>query len=75
MCIRDRSQACPAVRSATRTDSAWRLEVSDAHTAVAEIVSLAEERGLRILEIATVAPTLEDAFMTIIGNSAGETGP
>ncbi len=69
------SQACPAVRSATRTDSAWRLEVSDAHTAVAEIVSLAEERGLRILEIATVAPTLEDAFMTIIGNSAGETGP
>ncbi len=68
------SRACPAVRSATRVESAWRLEVTGIHAAVGQLTAFAETRGLEVLEIATVTPTLEDAFMTIIGRGAGETG-
>jgi ABC-2 type transport system ATP-binding protein len=65
-------RACPAVRSAARTEGAWRLEAASAHAAAAQIIAFAEARGLEVLEIATVGPTLEDAFMTIVGGDGGE---
>jgi len=67
-------QACPGVRSAVRVEGAWRLEATNAHAAVAQVIAFAEARGLEVLEIATVSPTLEDAFMTIIGDGGREAG-
>ena len=63
---------CPAVKEASLVGRAWRLEVTDTHTAVAEITAFAGRRGVRILEISSAAASLEDAFMTIIERGAGE---
>lgn len=67
-------QACPAVSSAVRAEGAWRLEVTQAHAAVAQVIAFSEKQGVQVLEIATVTPTLEEAFMAIIGDGAREAG-
>ena len=59
-------EACPAIHSASLVDGTWRLEVSDPHAAVTQIVSFAEKYGVRVLEIGTATASLEDAFMTIL---------
>lgn len=59
-------EACPAVHSASSVDRTWRFETSDTHAAVAQIVSFADQQGLRVLEIQTATTSLEDAFMTIL---------
>jgi len=70
-------EACPAILSATETDGAWRLEVGNTHEAVRQLMLLAEKQGFRVLEIDTVTPSLEDAFMTILeaNSRERETGP
>jgi ABC-2 type transport system ATP-binding protein len=68
-------EACPAIHSASLVDGTWRLEVTDPHAAVAQIVSFAEKHGLRVLEIETATASLEDAFMEILkDNVAGGKG-
>jgi len=64
--------ACPAVESAAFADGSWRLEVSETHPAVAQLVAFAEQQGLHILQINTPVPTLEDAFMTILADNAAQ---
>lgn len=59
-------EACPAVHSASSTEGTWRLEASDSHAALIQIISVAEQQGLRVLEIGTSTTSLEDAFMTIL---------
>jgi len=59
-------EACPSVRSACMVDGTWHLEITDPHAAVAQILSFAEKRGDRVLEIGTTTASLEDAFMTIL---------
>lgn len=59
-------EACPAVHSASMVDGTWRLEITDPHAAVAQILSFADQRGLRVVEIGTTTASLEDAFMTIL---------
>ena len=59
-------EACPAVHSASSTEGTWRLEASDSHAALTQIISFAEQQGLRVLEIGTSTTSLEDAFMTIL---------
>ncbi len=59
-------EACPAVHSASSTEGTWRLEANDSHAALTQIVSFAEQQGLRLLEIGTSTTSLEDAFMTIL---------
>lgn len=59
-------EACPAVHSVSSIEGTWRLEVTDPHAAVAQILSFAEEQGVRVLEIGTATASLEDAFMTIL---------
>jgi ABC-2 type transport system ATP-binding protein len=58
--------ACPAVVSAEPADGTWRLEVKDTHAALSQLLSFAEREDMRILEIASAPPGLEDAFMTIL---------
>jgi ABC-2 type transport system ATP-binding protein len=68
-------KACGAVQSATVIDGTWRLEVSDAHEAIAQVLAFAGKEGLRVVELATATPTLEDAFMTILTDeSRGKKG-
>ncbi len=64
-------KGCPAVRSVCPVDGAWRLEVTDTHAAVAQLVSFAEKEGLRVSEIGTITPTLEDAFVAILEGHSG----
>ena len=59
-------KACPAIESATVVEGKWRLKTGDVHKAVAQITALADARGLRVLEINSETPSLEDAFMTIL---------
>jgi len=62
--------ACPAVRTATHADGAWRLEASDTHAALAQIVRFAEGQGVRVVEISSAGATLEEAFMAILQDSS-----
>lgn len=68
-------RACPAVQSAARIDGAWRLEVSDIHSALQQLLSFAEREGVHLLEIATAPPSLEDAFLTLLGDSQAAAEP
>jgi len=65
-------EACPAIHSTTEADGAWRLEVDNTHEAVSQLMLLAEKQGFRVLEIDTVTPSLEDAFMTILETNKRE---
>ena len=58
--------ACPSVRSISRVNGAWRLEVVDTHTAVGQLLSFAEDQGLRVLEIGSEIASFEEVFMTIL---------
>jgi ABC-2 type transport system ATP-binding protein len=70
-------EACPAIRSMTVADDGWRLDVTSTHEAVGQLMRLADKEGFRILEIDTITPSLEDAFMTILeaGTNEREAGP
>ena len=65
-------EACPAIYSTTEADGAWRLEVDNTHEAVSQLMLLAEKRGFRVLEIDTITPSLEDAFMKILETNKRE---
>jgi len=65
-------EACPAIHSTTEEDGAWRLEVDNTHEAVSQLILLAEKQGFRVLEIDTVTPSLEDAFMRILETNKRE---
>ena len=57
---------CPAIQAAAVEEGRWRIEVTDTHAALAQLLSFAEKQGVRVLEIGTATPSLEDAFMTIL---------
>lgn len=65
-------EACPAIHSASSAEGTWHLEVTDTHAAVAQIVSFAEQQGVRVSEIGTATTSLEDAFVTILKDSGEE---
>jgi ABC-2 type transport system ATP-binding protein len=58
---------CPAVQAASQAEGHWRLEVADRHAALAQLLALAERRGVVIEELLAGAPSLEDAFVSILG--------
>lgn len=59
-------EACSAVHSASSMDGAWRLEATDVHAAVSQLVAFAENHGVRIVDIGTATPSFEDIFMSIL---------
>ena len=65
------SNACPAVRLLSQVNGAWQLGMTDVHTAVAQLVSFAERRTVRIEELSSAGASLEDAFVTILEDAAG----
>jgi len=66
-------RACPAVLKASPQNGAWRFEVSEAHTALEQLVAFARVEGVHISEINTVTASLEDAFMTFFEGGGSKT--
>jgi ABC-2 type transport system ATP-binding protein len=64
------TSACPAVRSAKLQDGSWRLDVSDLHEALGQLVAFCQQEGLRVEEVGTREPTLEDAFVSLLAGPA-----
>jgi len=60
--------ACPAVKKAGLENGHLRLEVSGTHEALTQLVSFAQSQGIRIMEIATITPSLEEAFLTLVSD-------
>jgi len=60
----------PAVSMAKKRGDKVRLYTGDLSKVVQEVSKFAEERGLRIVSINTLAPTLEDAFVKLTGLSS-----
>ncbi|MDX1814421.1 MAG: ABC transporter ATP-binding protein [Thermodesulfobacteriota bacterium] len=70
--------ACPAVKSAKPQDGLWRLDVSDLHDALGQLVAFCRQRGCRIEDVGAREPTLEDAFVSLLTGAArpdGRNGP
>jgi len=65
---------CPAILSVSVKGKTLVLDVSDTHLAVAQLVSFAEQEGVRILQMASALPSLEDAFVSILEQHDDETG-
>jgi len=62
--------ACPAIRSAKLQDGYWRLDVADLHEALGQVVAFCRREGLRVDEVGTREPTLEDAFVSLLTENA-----
>ena len=58
--------ACPAIQSAKLQDGSWRLDVADLHEALGQVVAFCRREGLRVVEVGTKEPTLEDAFVSLL---------
>jgi ABC-2 type transport system ATP-binding protein len=66
-------RACPAILQALPRNGAWRLEVTEAHAALEQLVAFARGEGVHISEINTVTASLEDAFMTFFEEGGSRT--
>jgi len=62
--------ACPAVRAVSPAQGGWRLEVTDAHAALAELVAFADRQGVRIEAVEAAGASLEEAFLSILDGAA-----
>jgi ABC-2 type transport system ATP-binding protein len=66
-------QACPAILAVAPHNGAWRLEVADTHTALAQLLAFCDTAGLRLEALTATGASLEDAFMEILQDNL--TGP
>lgn len=62
--------ACPAIHSARFQDGSWHLDVVDLHDALDQLMAFSRREGLRVDEVGTREPTLEDAFVSILTENA-----
>lgn len=65
--------ACPAIKKAAPKNDHLHLEILNVHDALEQLTLFAKSQGLGLLEISTLTPSLEDAFMTLVssGQKAG----
>jgi len=49
----------------------WRLYTEDPSSLIPQIIHFCEDRGLRVLHLATLGPSLEDVFLEITGQEIG----
>ncbi len=60
------SASCPAIVSVSQKGQTLLLDVNGTHSATAQLISFAEQNGVRVLHISSAPPSLEDAFVTIL---------
>ena len=64
------SAACPAVRTVEFQDGSWRLDVSDLHEALSQLVTFCQGQRVRVEDVGAREPTLEDAFVSLLSKTA-----
>ncbi|HDQ07996.1 MAG TPA: ATP-binding cassette domain-containing protein [Methanoculleus sp.] len=57
----------PGIAGAGRTGDKWQITTEDADAAIRSVVALSRERGVRIVTLQTLAPSLDDAFLRLTG--------
>ncbi|MBL8983173.1 MAG: ABC transporter ATP-binding protein [Gemmatimonadetes bacterium] len=65
-------EALPGVLRARRDAATWTLQVTAAHETLPALLQLASQANVRILELRTHSPTLEDVFVSLTGRALRE---
>jgi ABC-2 type transport system ATP-binding protein len=60
-------ESCPSARKVAREGEGFCLEVPALHPAILELADFARREGLRIEELVGAPPSLEDAFLDLLG--------
>lgn len=63
--------ALPGVTTALKVGDKRRLYTEDPSTLLPLVMSFAQDRGLRVVSLNTVGPSLEDVFLEITGQQVG----
>ncbi|TFF91763.1 ATP-binding cassette domain-containing protein [Candidatus Thorarchaeota archaeon] len=65
--LRDDLQAIGCIREVEKRGDKFRLFTYDPPATLAEVFSLAESQGMKLLTVNTLGPTLEDVFLELTG--------
>jgi ABC-2 type transport system ATP-binding protein len=65
-------RACPAVLQISPQNGTWRLEVTEAHAALEQLLAFAGHEGVQLKEINTMVASLEDAFLSLLEERSPE---
>ena len=63
--------ALPGVIAVIKMGDKWRLYTEDPSDLLPHVMRYAEERGLRVVSLSTLGPSLEDVFLEITGQQVG----
>jgi ABC-2 type transport system ATP-binding protein len=63
--------ALPQVTTAIKMGDKWRLYTQDPSALLPPIMDYAQDRGLRVVSLSTLGPSLEDVFLEITGQQVG----
>jgi len=63
--------ALPGVTTSLRMGDKWRLYTEDPSALLPQVVDYARSRGLRVVSLSTLGPSLEDVFLEITGQQVG----
>jgi len=63
--------ALPGVTAVIKMGDKWRLYTEDPSALLPHVIRYAEERGLRVVSLSTLGPSLEDVFLEITGQQVG----
>jgi len=59
------------VTTQVKTGDKWRLYTDDPSALLTQVVHFAESRGIRVVSLTTLGPSLEDVFLQITGQEVG----
>jgi ABC-2 type transport system ATP-binding protein len=65
-------EALPGVLRSRRDAATWTLQVTAAHETLPALLHIAGEHAVRIVELRTHSPTLEDVFVSLTGRALRE---
>ena len=63
--------ALPGVTTSVKIGDKWRLYTDDPSALLPRVVDYAHSRGLRVVSLNTMGPSLEDVFLEITGQQVG----
>ena len=63
--------ALPGVTTQVKTGDKWRLYTDDPSALLPRVMDYARSRGLRVVSLSTLGPSLEDVFLEITGQQVG----
>jgi ABC-2 type transport system ATP-binding protein len=63
--------ALPGVMTQVKVGDKWRLYTEDPSTLLPQVIDYARAKGLRVISLNTLGPSLEDVFLEITGQQVG----